>query len=203
MNVMRRRHALGLVLGLAAAFAFVPASASVSFTVVLDSLVRDSAAACVETPVEIKSVWEGGRIVTYTRVHVDRVLAGSLPGEVWVETLGGEVGDIGQRVEGEAVLRTGQQSVLFLSRYRGSFVVTARGQGQFPVVRDPAGALRLHKNHHAGALLAPRSTEVARIRSVTTYAPASSPAADVLDGKSIDDAATEISAAWRRTHATP
>lgn len=179
------------------------ARASVSFTVVLDALAQESAAACLETPLESKSVWEGGRIVTYTRVHVDRLIAGTLPDEVWIQTLGGVVGDVGQQVEGEAVLRLGQQSVLFVSRWNGSFVVTARGQGQFPIVRDASGALHLHRNLHAGALLPPNDATVARIRTATTYARATSPAADVLDGKSIDDAASEIAHAFRRTHASP
>jgi len=190
------------LIGAIALFA-LRADASVSFTVVLDALTHDSVAACLETPVETKSVWEDGRIVTYTRVHVDRVIAGSVASEIWVRTLGGEVGDIGQQVEGEAVLRAGQQSLLFLTQWEGSWVVTARGQGQFPIVRDVAGALRLHKNAHAGALLPPQPAAVARVRAATSVVNAASPAADVLDGKSIDDAATEIGGAWRRTHASP
>jgi hypothetical protein len=184
-----------------ASFVAPAARASVSYTVVLDALAKESAAACLETPAEVKSVWEGGRIVTYTRLHVDSLLAGSLPDEIWVRTLGGVVGDIGQQVEGEAVLRLGQQSVLFLTQYQGSWVVTARGQGQFPIVRDASGALRLRKNTHAGALLPPRAATVTRIRAATTYALAAEPAADALDGKTIPDATTEITSAWRRTHA--
>ncbi len=178
------------------------ARASVSFTVVLDALVEESSAACVATPVDSKSVWEDGRIATYTRVHVDRVLAGSLGDEVWVKTLGGAVGDVGQMVDGEAVLRRGQQSVLFLTTYEGSLVVTARGQGQFAIVRDGA-ALRLRKNAHAGALLAPNPAALAKVRARTTAPIAVSPARDALDGKTIDDAATVVSAAWQRTHAHP
>lgn len=166
------------------------AHASVSFTVVMDSLVQESSAAILATPIEVKSVWEGGRIATYTRVHVDRTFVGSASSEVWVKTMGGVVGQIGQLVDGEAVLRSGQQSVLFLSSFGGSTVVTARGQGQFPIVKDASGALRLRKNAHAGALLAARTTT-------------SAPAADVLDGKTIDDAQIEIAASWQRTHAHP
>ncbi len=184
--------------------AFAPhARASVSFTVLFDALVRDSSAAYLATPIEIKSVWEDGRIATYTRVHVDRVLAGSAASEVWVKTLGGAVGNIGQQVDGEAVLRAGQQSVLFLTGYEGSVVVTGRGQGQFAIVRDSSSVLRLRKNQNAGALLAPRNSELARVRATTTIASASTPAGDVLDGKTIDDAQIEIAASWKRTHASP
>jgi hypothetical protein len=179
-------------------FCAAPADASVSFTVPMDALAEESSAACVVSPVEAKSVWENGRIATYTRVHVDRVLAGSAANEVWIKTLGGAVGDVGQNVDGEAVLRAGRQSVVFLSTFEGSLVVTARGQGQFAVV---SGHLR--KNVWAGALLAPNPSVLSRIRARTTDAEAASPAADVLDGKTIDEAAPHITAAWSRTHAHP
>jgi hypothetical protein len=175
------------------------ADASVSFTVPMDALVEESSAACVVLPLDSKSVWENGRIATYTRAHVDRVLAGSAPSEVWVKTLGGSVGDIGQIVDGEAVLRPGTQSLLFLTTYEGSLVVTARGQGQFALVRD-GSLMRLRKNAWAGALLAPSPTVLSRIRGRTTDAEAALPAAEVLDGKTIDEAAPHIAAAWTRTH---
>jgi len=168
----------------------------VSFTVPMDALAEESSAACVVSPVEAKSVWENGRIATYTRVHVDRVIAGAATGDVWIKTLGGAVGDVGQNVDGEAVLRAGRQSLVFLSTFEGSLVVTARGQGQFALVGN-----RLRKNVWAGALLAPSPTVLSRIRARTTDAEAAAPAADVLDGKTIDEAAPHIAAAWARTHA--
>src|SRR5258705_1576393 len=94
----------GLVLAAILFFAAPRADASVSFTVPMDALVEESSAACVVSPLENKSVWENGRIATYTRAHVDRLLAGSASSEVWIKTLGGSVGDIGQIVDGEAVL---------------------------------------------------------------------------------------------------
>jgi hypothetical protein len=172
------------------------ARASVSFTVLLDALVEESAQVIVGTPTSASSVWEDGRIVTYTKVHVDRVVAGSAATDVWVKTLGGAVDHIGQQVEGEAVLIVGHQSVLFLRPFQGSTVVTARGQGQFSIVNN-----HLQRNNHAGVLMGARPASAARIRTLTTYAPAAMPAADVLDGKSIDDAASEITQSWKRTHA--
>jgi hypothetical protein len=168
---------------------------------VLDALVSESSAAALATPVTAQSVWEDGRIATYTKVHIDRAIVGRLNGDVWIRTLGGAIAVIGQQVEGEAVLIPGKQSLLFLMSYAGNLVVTARGQGQFVVAPDPSGALVVRRNLHAGALLGPNPTAVARIHALTTQAHAALPAADVLDGKSIDDAAAEISAAWARTHA--
>jgi hypothetical protein len=200
-------RAAAILVVLVALLAAAPAArASVSFTVLFDALVQESDAACVVTPVEAKSVWENGRIYTYTRVHVERSFAGGVAAgqDVWVQTMGGEVGDIGQLVDGEAVLRPGKTSLVFLKRAPGSgFVVTARGQGQFPVVKDATThTLELMRNAHAGALLAPSPAALARIRSASPGAPSAAlPAGDVLDGKSLDDAALEIARAWSRTHA--
>src|SRR5512135_1138716 len=132
-------RAARLLLVLVALIVGAPAArASVSFTVVLDALVQESNAACVVTPVEAKSVWESGRIYTYTRVRVERTFGGSVAvgSEVWVQTMGGSVGDIGQLVDGEAVLNPGKTSLLFLKTAPTGYVVTARGQGQFPVVQN-------------------------------------------------------------------
>ncbi len=199
MRYVRSFVVLALLIGAVCLAPF--AHASVSFTVLLDALVSESSAAVLATPVTAQSVWEDGRIATYTKVHVDRTIAGTVKGDVWVRTLGGVVGVIGQQVEGEAVLIPGRQSLLFLTSYSGNLVVTARGQGQFVVAPNPSGALVVRRNLHAGALLGPNPTAVARIQALTTQAHAALPAADVLDGKSIDDAAAEISAAWARTHA--
>ena len=89
-------------------------------------------------------------------------------------------------------------ALVFLSTFEGSLVVTARGQGQFALVND-----HLRKNAWAGALLAPSPTVLSRIRARTTEMEAVTPAADVLDGKTIDEAAPHITAAWARTHAHP
>jgi hypothetical protein len=196
---MRRAWAAFLVvaLGLVASHA----SASVSFAVLLDALVEESNAVVVATPTSASSVWEDGRIVTYTKVHVDKVVSGAPAGDVWIRTMGGSVGNIGQQVEGEAVLLVGQQSMMFLSMHGASTVVTARGQGLFPLLKDASGALHLHRNLAAGALLGPRPASAARIRTLTTYPNAALPAADVLDGKTIDDAAAEVALSWKRTHA--
>jgi hypothetical protein len=136
-------------------------------------------------------------------VHVVRsvVASGQRAGDdVWIRTLGGVVGNVGQQVDGEAVLRVGQTSLLFLSAHAQSVVVTARGQGQFAIVPTPGGASFVRRNFIAGALLPPNPINVARIQALTTASHAAMPAADVLDGHSVEDAAVEISASWSRTH---
>jgi hypothetical protein len=185
------------VLGACAVAAVVSsdARASVSIQVTWDGLLRESTAAVVATPVATSPVWENGRIYTYTHVHVDRPIAGALPGaDAWIRTMGGVVGDVGQLVEGEAVLATGHTSLLFLHPGpQGAYVVTARGQGQFPVVpgADPKAPPHVVRSNAAGALVPPRPVGPVPVAPL---------AADVLHGRMVDDAAASIVADWDRTH---
>jgi hypothetical protein len=170
------------------------ARASISFAVSWDALVRGSSSVAVVTPMDARSVWEDGRICTYTHVNVDRAVAGELAtgGDAWVRTLGGIVGKVGQVVDGEAVFSPGRASLLFLRHgAAGTHDVTARGQGQFPVVpdADPALPARVTRSHVAGLLLPPRDEGSGLL------------AAAVLHGQLVDDAAREIAAAWTAAHA--
>jgi hypothetical protein len=194
-----RRARLGwIAAGLAVALVALAgrATASVSIAVPWESLLRESSAAAVVTPGEARSVWEGGRIYTYTRARLDRVLSGSLQAgsDVWVRTLGGVVGDIGQQVEGEAVLGSGQACILFLHPAPGgAYHVTARGQGQLDLAADdPKLPPHVVLRHELGKLLAPH-----------VVAPQGTPrlASEVVEGRSVDEVAREIVAAWARTHA--
>jgi len=175
----------------------VDAHASVSIQVSWDALLHDSTAAVVATPTETRSVWENGRIYTYAHLRVDRAVAGELAagGDPWVRTMGGVVDKVGQLVDGEPVLAPGQASLLFLHPGPpGAFVVTARGQGQFPVVADadPKAPPHLVRSSSAGALVPPR---------VPGPVPAPPMAADVVHGRLVDDVARDVAAAWDRAHA--
>jgi hypothetical protein len=98
------------------------------------------------TPLESTVVWEDGgargrRIVTYTRVRIDRVIDGAAPAALWIRTLGGSIGDIGQRVDGEAILAPGQPGVFFLRQFPdGPHAVVGMAQGQFRLQRPLIGA---------------------------------------------------------------
>jgi hypothetical protein len=110
-----------------------------------------------------------------------------------VRTLGGVVGKIGQLVEGEAVFVPGQASLLFLhDGTAGSLVVTARGQGQFPVAEaDAQHPARVVRSKDVGALLPPQvNVSSARQRL----------AAEVVHDRPLDDVAGEIATEWGRTH---
>ena len=168
------------------------ARASVSVTVTFDDLVQRASAAAVVAPVDQRSVWEDGRIVTYAHLRVERLVAGRLPSEIWVRAFGGAVGKIGQLVEGEATFASGTESLVFLRPHAdgasgGTFGVVEGAQGQFPVVNRGGTSPRLGASQGIGGLLPPPKG-------------ASRLARDVLIDHSVDEAAREITAAWSRFH---
>jgi hypothetical protein len=175
------------------------AHASVSIAITFDALVKNSSAVAVLTPIEQKSVWEDGRIYTYTRAHTDSAVAGDATsgGEGWVRTMGGVVGNIGQIVEGEPVFTVGRPSLVFLQRGpAGSFEVTGRAQGQFAVAIDDAKITRLLRSSAVGALLAPKQNANASDTALHALAH------EVLHSRRMDDGTKEIAAAWKRLHAS-
>ena len=182
----------------------VTADASVSIAVSFDSLLHDSTSASVATPTEARAVWENGRIVTFTHVHVDRAIAGDLKSgdETWVASLGGIVGTVGQVVDGEPQLHVGVPYLLFLkpdaSATPGTRIVTARAQGQFHLrtVTNASGAavVSVVKNPSAGELLAPKPSANGSI--VKT-------AADAIADRAVDDVAKDVAASWSKAHASP
>jgi hypothetical protein len=168
------------------------AEASVSIAIPFDTLVHESTAVAFATPIAESSVWEGGRIVTYTQLHVDTRVAGDAGSgdPVWIRTLGGAVGHLGQSVEGEASFTVGRQSLLFLRALSaGMYTVTARAQGQFPVVLDDGNELRVHKSSGVGAIVPPRPPSGAVL------------AVSVLHGLKLTEATQAVTAAWGRLHA--
>jgi hypothetical protein len=207
------------------------APASVSVAATWDGLLHESTAAAMVTTLESRPVWEGGRIYTYTHVHIDRAVAGELGtgSEAWVRTMGGVVGKVGQIVEGEAAFAPGDRSLLFLRKGpAGAFVVTARGQGQYPIVDDdPKQPAHVVQSHTIGMILPPRAVAVAPAATpsgtTTPVAPASPAAAgtsaptaitpssvavaaprlaaEALHGRPVDDVARDIAAAWAAAHA--
>jgi MYXO-CTERM domain-containing protein len=179
------------------------AKASVSIAVLLDDLVKASSGVATITALEQRSAWEDGRVYTYTRVRVDATVAGHLPAETIIRTLGGAVGVVAQLVEGEAAFVVGQRSLVFL-RPRvdrttgvptGDFVVSARAQGQFAIAAGADGTPRLVATP-AGLLL-----PGARFRGSSPAAPggvASAPvgARALLDHRPLVEATQAIAAAW-------
>jgi len=163
----------------------------------MTDLVAGATLVVAGTPLDSRSLWEGDattgrRIVTYTRVKVDRLLDGTAQDEVWVRTLGGEVGDIGQQVAGEAVLRAGQPSLLFLrGRTDGTLVVVGMGQGQYPLENGPLGGTARVRSPLEGGHLVPRAGALGAAQRSARLA---------LVGHTLDEVA-QLVGAERRAHA--
>jgi hypothetical protein len=92
------------------------------------------------------------RIVTLHSLELQQVLAGSVRvGETLnVRTLGGVVGDLSQRVFGEAELAAREPALLFLLQVdAATHVVTDMAGGHFALRRDATGVRRLHATRAA------------------------------------------------------
>lgn len=181
-----------------------PSDASVSVAMTIDDLAKGSSVVIRATPVDQTSAWENGRIVTSTRLHVERVIAGSPPStsDVHVQTLGGIVGDIGQAVDGEASFmsrtsKAAEASIVFLMpRTEGNkthYVVNGRAQGQLVVVKDV-------KTSHEIVRLARTGPLVPRVRM--SPEPKTAALMATFDGHDAEEVSNEAARAWERTHAS-
>ncbi|GEM_PF-2875653 len=83
------------------------------------------------------------RIMTRHQVEVGEVWRGKRVSKVTVLTMGGEVGDLGQWIPGEAVLEQGGEYVLFLQSAGGGYAVTGMAQGLFRVELEPGAKVPL------------------------------------------------------------
>lgn len=150
------------------------AGAALARGLTLDELVRASAAAIVGTALEAHSEWatfgKNRVIVTDTRVRIEDVLLGGARagGEVMVRVLGGSIGELGERVDGQAELVLGAPSALFLmpETRAVSFVVGA-AQGHFRLEPAADRVLRLAPSPRLPHLLRPSTAAVSRLRGRT------------------------------------
>jgi hypothetical protein len=200
--------AAGAFVGLVSAIVTCTGSARASSSVALlfEDLVREASAIAIVTPAQERAVWEDGRFVTYTDVHIERLVAGRLPGDVWVRTLGGAVGDTAQLVEGGAKFVAGKASLVFVRPHivsggsqADTYVVIERAQGQFPIVSGNDGRPRLAVAPDVGMLLPPGGERSARaVKQPSGVAPQF--ARDVLVGRPVEEATHDLAAAWARFH---
>lgn len=131
------RRQFGALWGALTAGLLIPrgAQASTLRALSLEELVGRSDRVVVGAPVLSESEWAtvagSRRIVTYTRIvqEQDWLKDGTHSDEIMVVTLGGRVGDIQQKVPGEAVLLQGQRCVLFAGP-EGSAARRVMGMGQ-------------------------------------------------------------------------
>jgi hypothetical protein len=209
------------------------AQAAVSIAVLFDDLVARADGAAIVSPVESYSVWEDKRIVTYTRVKVDKVIAGIGGDDLWVKTLGGVVEKLGQSVSGEPVFQVGRPSVLFVKRVDttklgkaavgNNVMVVERGQGQYTVVKDAkSGRMTIGPHVDAGLLLPALATAAPSASAADAPKPAGPNAVapqavapalvsrfartlarDVLLMRDLEEAASDVAVQWAKLHPAP
>jgi hypothetical protein len=165
----RRGFVRVITVGVAAAWVASPARASLARAVGLEELTARSQHVLLGEPLDAECVWEriGQRrhIVTYTRVRALELFAGADPrqDELLLRTLGGQVGELGELVHGEAVLQLGQRGMLFVMPVEGTLAVTAMAQGHYPVRNDSGGRQRLLRSPEATEILGEAGSAVTRL----------------------------------------
>lgn len=166
MTFSRRKLLLGSSLLFADLALGRPAQASTSLALTLPELRLRSKRVVLGRPVFHESEWSyvGGskRIITKTRVVQERdwLLAQDADepssDEFIVITLGGRVGDLAQKIAGEAHLPTNEPVLLFLSEgVNLEHKIVGMSQGAYPVV-NTHNEMRLHRSRQLPHLIAPR-----------------------------------------------
>lgn len=96
--------------------------------------------------VRARMLGDGGYIVTEVQIRCTSELLGVPAGTVFtVHHLGGEVGELGQKVFGEASYKVGQEVLLIAEERGGAFYAVGMAQGAMHVERDAqSGQRRVH-----------------------------------------------------------
>lgn len=167
------------------------AGATTMLRVDVPELTRSADAIVQGTVRRMESRWsgDGRRIVTDVEIQVAEALKGQ-PGDTVLVTLpGGRMGELGQKVSGEASFAPGEEVVVFLQR-RGpqAFRVSAMAQGKYQVQRSPDGtrvmavqdstaeALVLDPTTRRAETLVPQALSLEALKGTIRTALASSPA---------------------------
>lgn len=174
----RRTFLVGLPACAAAALLAPSAEAGAALPLSLTELVWTSSSIVIGSPVESVSDWEtddgSRRIVTVSRVEILQSLDRRPPKDshVFVQTLGGRIGGIGQIVHGEATLHRARPQVLFLGPgNRGRLRIVGRAQGHYPLSKDEFGTQRLSTSPRlADFVVKDPFAAVARLRGATLSA---------------------------------
>ncbi|MCC7538127.1 MAG: hypothetical protein IT379_18010 [Deltaproteobacteria bacterium] len=157
-----------------------PASASVVLALDLDELVAQSDEIVVAEVLSQSASWVGRRIETDVRLRVDETVFGSSRrgNVIVVRRIGGNVGEIGMRVEGEPTFVVGQRTLLFLRRAYGILRVVGMSQGAMRI--EPGTPPIVHPGG-AGLALVRRSATGAMEDVDPASLPQSRPLAEMLD----------------------
>jgi hypothetical protein len=154
----------GAVLGVALALSGPVASATTLAALDLPTLSSGADRVLLGTVERVESHYlsEGSAyIVTDVTIRCERELLGVPVGSRFVvRHLGGVVGELGQRVHGEASYRTGEQVLLFAKERGGAFYAMGMAQGAMHVFTDPQGIARVDVALDQAELVAPSGQAV-------------------------------------------
>lgn len=125
--------ALATVAGLGALVAPGAARATAVVAMDLNQLAREATQVVAGRVTAVESFWDAGRIRTRVTLSAGEVLKGParVGADVVFETLGGEVGGIGQWVPGEARFTVDEPVLVFLVTERGRTSVLGLAQGKW------------------------------------------------------------------------
>ncbi len=134
--------ATALFVVLLALLGAAPASATISEALSLDELVGRADHVVLATATDARALRDSrDRIVTDYTLRVDEAMKGdaAIGSALILRSLGGAIGDLGMRIEGEPRLEVGRQYVVFMARTSsGSLRPVGMSQGVLPV-REVAG----------------------------------------------------------------
>jgi hypothetical protein len=154
------------------------AEATVVLAIPVARLVQTADWIVVGTVIELDCHYEmiGGseRTVTDARVQIDHVVANPGPGKalpstvITVRTLGGTIDGISEVVFGEAVLREGSSTLLFLRQGSADyFGVPGMAQGEYVIQKDADGTQRLKQSRGIDVIIHPEKSAVATLAGRT------------------------------------
>jgi hypothetical protein len=119
------------------ALAALPVAGSVTEALSLRELVAQADRVAVVRAVHEEARWQRGRIVTDVTLRVETPMMGAREGEeIVVRRLGGAIGDVGMRVEGEPAFTIGERSVVFARNVRGVLRPVGMSQGVLPIALE-------------------------------------------------------------------
>jgi hypothetical protein len=134
---------LRAALAIAAVVALTPviAKATIARAVPFDQKVDQAAGIILGRVVSQESSWDANRqrILTYSKVRIEKTLKGQTAQEITVVTPGGVVGDIAQDYVGIPRFKAGEDSVIFVRNTKVGPTVAFLEQGAYQVEVDDRG----------------------------------------------------------------
>ncbi len=118
----------------------------------LERMARESHTIIYGTVLSSYSQWEEKAIFTYTTIRVQESLKGDNSLTITVKQMGGQVGDIGQEVNGTPQLHRNEEVVLFLTQWKGSYWIHSIALGKFSVVNEDNSLVAFNDLNNIGLI---------------------------------------------------